>query len=143
MESALKRSDVIGKVVRRILLRRQGSADGFEYVEAIVELEDGTAFCVNESGVDDLSPLLRFAGSTENLEVASKGFEKVLGQTITHVAISEAMPTLVVLLGDKVLLGSDCGPPFNSFAPCVTALGELVDSGELVDFWDRDMLAQS
>ena len=47
------------------------------------------------------------------------------------------MPTLVVLLGNSVLLGSDCGPPFNSFAPSVTSLGELVDADELVDYWDR------
>ena len=44
MDKTLKRNDVVGTTVKRLLLRRDDSVNGFGYVEAVVELDDGNAF---------------------------------------------------------------------------------------------------
>lgn len=141
MTKTLERSDIVGKTVTRVLLRRDNSIDGFKFVEAVVELDNDSAFCVNEAGVDEPSSIHIFDGAQNNLEVASIEFDALIGKKITHVGISDSIPTLVVICGEDVLLGSDCGPPFNSFAPSVTKLGDLVDADELVDFWDRNAIS--
>lgn len=138
MHQTLCRDDVVGQRISSIRCKTEKTGDGFKYVEAVLVLENGFAFAVNEAGVDGRSELKTCDVPNECDCDVTKRIACMVGRTITNVAISDSIPTLIVLSVRDALFGMDTGPPFNGFAPTTSQVGEYIDDDEIVDFWNRD-----
>lgn len=137
----LSRNDVIGQRITAIRCKSEILPDGFRYVEAVLILENGLAFPVNEVGVDEPSELSSCDAPGECSHEVSTHVADMIGRTITNVVVADSIPTLVVLSDRRAIFGMDTGPPFNGFAPTISLVGEYIDDNEIVDFWSRDSVA--
>ena len=138
MKRPLNREDVIGKTISRLECKTEVSDSGFNYSEAIVVLDSGIAFAVNEAGVDEESDLLSCDIPKKCVDEVFARIKCMLGRRITNIVIAESIPTLVVLSDRDALFGIDGGPPFHTFGPTTSRVGEYIDYNEMIDFWNRE-----
>jgi len=71
--------------------RKTDASDcGCHYTEAVVVFDNGTAFSIDEVGIDEASELV-------SCDAAKLCATEMLGRRITNIVICESIPTLVVL----------------------------------------------
>lgn len=138
MNRSLSRNDIIGQTICEVRCKTEVSNSGFNYSEAVVVLDNGIAFSVNEAGVDEKSDLLSCDIPEKCSAEVFARIEEMLGRRITNIVIAESIPTLVVLADRDALFGIDGGPPFDSFGPTTSRVGDYIEDDEIIDFWNRE-----
>lgn len=139
LNETIERDDAVGHKIVEIKCKVELLEDGFNYAEAVVILDNGVAFSVDSKGVDgptELTACIELR-DYEQSSILVPQVDRIVGRVITNVVVTNCIPTLVVIVGQNALYGIDGGPPFNSFGPVVSRVGECMGGDEIVDFWTR------
>lgn len=137
MNLPLARSDIIGKVVRRVYRSAWlEDDDGYAGCAVFVELADGTLFELQGVDFGDVEPIRRLDPTkTQMIAVDEHTAERCCGKTAIEVLASDQWPTIGLLLSDGKLLitSDDCSP--RRVGPCVLDVGSVYKENDYVPYW--------
>lgn len=132
----LTRSMIIGHEIASVVVWREQLDTGFQYVEAIIALDNGMRFAIDQTGVDEVEELVCYEDT--KIVTPALEFESVIGERISHLAIVDYVATLVVVTENHLIFGSDEGAPFDCFGPFIDDFNGVVNMSDLQDFWTRE-----
>jgi hypothetical protein len=130
---------IVGKRITRIVRKREGVSDSFAHYQQYVELEDKNWIAIDSRGVDGKTDLYWHPSQDFLDKNCETVFDELFGLTISHVVVSDCLPTFALILSNgQLLYSADLGPPFNAFGPLHDQLGAFYKASEMFDYWDRE-----